>query len=186
MLLRYIMDERETLTRNIIFQKLLREAKRSMVGSVLFFVFGSLVLGMMYFMFVPRSKAFAMFQAVSFVILAALCLVFFVRGALRMGKANRGEFSVEKDILIDVKDNQLNVWRLLITGRIFSRSNYDHIFHFESGKTFVANSDEYQSTSLDATARFSLSGDPFFLVFYNDSPEKIVLLYSSKLYNYKE
>ncbi len=180
------MDEREILTRNIIFQKLLREAKRSMVGSVLFFAFGSFVFGMMYFMFVPRSKAFAMFQAVSFVIFTALCLLFFVRGTLRMGKAKRGAFSVTKEILTDVKEDQLNVWRLLITGRIFSRSNYDHIFRFESGKTFVANSDEYRSTSLDATARFSLSGDAFFLVSYNDSPEKIVLLYSTKLYDYKE
>ena len=62
---------------------------------------------------------------------------------------------------------------------------FRHIFKFKSGKIFVANAEEYKNTRLDTAAEFSLRGDNFYLVFYNDSPNKIILLFSSKTYNYK-
>ena len=63
---------------------------------------------------------------------------------------------------------------------------HDHVFKFESGKTFVANSAEYQTTHLDTAAQVSSKGDSYITVFYNDAPDKIILLYSTKMFVYKE
>lgn len=182
-------DEREVLTREIISQKLIREAKRSMVGSVLMLLLGALALGMLHVMSLYASPSVSSIAVIAEIVLDAIfvgaCIFFFVRGALRMSKARHGEFSVVEDSLLDIQEDRFSLWQMLLTGRIFDRSNYVHIFKFQSGKKVVVNSDEYQNTGLDAAAKFSLPGDTFFLVFYKDSPEKIVLLYSSKIYNYK-
>ena len=79
-----------------------------------------------------------------------------------------------------------NIWNYLFTGKIFDPEYYEHIFQFESGRRFVANAAAYRGTRLEAVADFSMAGDVFFLVVYQDAPQKIVLLYSSKIYRYQE
>lgn len=179
-------DKREILTREIIKQKLIQEAKRSMIGAVLIFALGSLIFGMLHIVVISASRLVPLVvESILFAIFVIAGVFFFMRGVLHVIKARHGEFSVLEDILSDVKDDRFSIWRMFLTGRIFDQSNYEHIFTFASGKKFVANSSEYKNTSLDATAKFSLLGDTFFLVYYNGAPDKIVLLYSSKLYSYK-
>ena len=61
-----------------------------------------------------------------------------------------------------------------------------HVFEFKSGKKFVANVEEYKNTRLGVAAQFSMAGDSFFVVSYDNSPDKIILLFSSKTYTYKD
>ena len=46
-----------------------------------------------------------------------------------------------------------------------NKAHLKHIFHFQSGKTFIANAEEYKNTRLGTVARFSSGGDVFFLFF---------------------
>ena len=177
-------NEREMLTREFVAQKLIRDAKRSMVGSALILILGFLLFGMLRVMSSFISSSVSILAYIFEIVFAAVCVFFFVRGALKMSKARHGKFSVVEEVLSKVRDERLNIWKMIfLTGRIFSVDNYEHIFEFESGKKFIINSRE--NTTLDATAGFSIPKDAFFTVFYNDRPEKIVWIYSSKLYDYK-
>ncbi len=185
-------DERKILTRDIIYQKLLIDAKRTIGMRVLIFILSTLFFGMLYLIALRSgvlaaiivTGAFFAFETVS-------CIFIVVRALLRTIKARRGEFSIIDDSVIEVEDNKLSIYQLLsnvwlhgIFG-FFPKSNYYHIFKFESGKKFVANREEYRNTHIDTIAQVSLPGDHFFTVFYNDAPEKIILFYSDKIYNYK-
>lgn len=182
-------DEREILTRELIRQKLTHEAKRVMLTSLFTLIFGSLFIGLVYFMllmaFSSNPALPKIITAITFTALALCCAFLTVRGALQLGKIRRGEFTVLEDVLLEVKEDRINVLRALISGRIFDKDSYEHIFKFKSGKTFVANSGEYRNTRLGASAGFSMPGDVFYTVFYNDAPDKIVWFYSSKTYNCK-
>lgn len=48
-------DEREILTRQIIFKKLIYEAKRSMIGALLICILGLIVFGMMFLILLTPS-----------------------------------------------------------------------------------------------------------------------------------
>ena len=185
-------DEREILTRQTIFKKLTYEAKRSMIGALLMCILGSIVFGMMSLILLTPSyvtKATKLIAGILMAIFFIACAFFFVRALLRMIQAKHGNFTVAEDVLIDIKDNQLSILQLILYGgkhTLFgNKSHLKHVFKFKSGKIFVANAEEYKNTRLETTAEFSLPGDNFYLVFYNDSPNKIILLFSSKTYNYK-
>ena len=182
-------DEREILTRPTIQKKLIYEAKRSMIGSLLMCILGTMVFGMVSLILLfPNYVTFATKLIVS--ILVSLyfiaCAFFFVRALLRMIKAKRGNFTVVEDVLSEIKDNQFSLVQLILYGGWHSllgnKSHLNHVFKFQSEKTFIANVEEYKNTRLGKTAEFSSIGDSFYLVFYNDSPDKIVLLFSSKIY----
>ncbi|MBQ9086371.1 MAG: phage holin family protein [Clostridia bacterium] len=182
-------DERELLTRQTIQRKLEREAKHSIVGTVLILFLGLVVLGVMFLLLAAVapmiSTVTVAVETVLVAIFVLVCILFMIRGASRLSRARKETFSVIEDELGEVCENHLNLWRLLLTGRLFDRSCYEHVFEFKSGKKYVVNCSENQNTSLDAVAKFSLPGDKFYLVFYTDSPEKVVLLYASKLYRYQ-
>ncbi len=183
-------DEKEVLTRQIIFQKLIRECKRSMVGTVLMLFFGALVFGLQYLLVICSLHTVPMtvkvIEAVFFAGLVGACAFFFLRAVLRLGKERQEEFLIVEDRLKAMRDERPNILRMLLTGRISSSSNYDHVFQFESGRKFVVNCGEVRNSRLDTVAKFSLEGDVFYLVCYKDSPEKIVLLFASKIYDYKD
>lgn len=181
-------DERRVLTRESIAEKLVYEAKRQLVGCAMVFALGVIVFGMMFFALglakgteVPRVAV-----AVFFFGLAVYCAWVFIRQISRIGKAKRGEFSIHQDVLESVSDDRPNIWNILLSRRWFDQTNFEHIFVFKSGKRFVANSGESKNTSIDATARFSIAGDTFILVSYYDAPEKIIFIFSEKLYCYKK
>jgi len=56
---------------------------------------------------------------------------------------------------------------------------------FLSGKRFVIGSEQSRNTHLSAAAGFSLPGDAFLLVSFNAFPDKVVWIYSCKIYHYK-
>ena len=185
-------DEREILTRQIILKKLVYEAKRSMVGALLICILGAIVLGMMHLsllFFHYVSFTTKLISSILSVIYFIVCAFFFIRAILKMIKAKKGDFTVIEDVLIEINDNQLSIIQLILYGGIYTlfgdRSHLNHVFKFKSGKIFTANAEEYKSTRLGTVAEFSLPGDTFFLVSYNSSPDKIILLFSSKIYNYK-
>ena len=181
-------DERRVLTREIIKQKLIFDAKRSIFSCTMSFVISSAVLGLIYAIlsFTPSisSKAPQIAVAVIFAGVIAVYAFFLVRAVLRMDKAKHGEFSVDLDILEDVKDDVPNKWYFFVNKVRDRGYRFEHIFLFKSGKRFKANKGEYLNTSVDTTAKISNPGDTFILVSYNDAPEKIVFLFSEKLYNY--
>lgn len=186
-------DEREILTRQTILKKLLYEAKRSMVGSLLMCILGAIVFGMMCLILLSPSYVTNNSKIIVGSLIAPYfiaCAFFFIRALLKLFKAKRGEFTVVEDILTEVKDNEFNLIQLIIYGGrhtlLGNKLHLRHVFKFKSGKKFIANAEEYKNTRLSATAEFSLPGDIFFLVSYNDSPNKIILLFSSKVYSYKD
>lgn len=185
-------DEREILTRQTVLKKLVYEAKRSMIGSLSTCILGAIVLGMMSLLLLSSSSASQGIKLIVGLINALFyitCAFFFVRALLKLIKAKHGDFTVVEDVLKEIKDNHLSIIQLLIYGGTHTlfgnKSHLNHIFQFESGKTFIANVEEYKNTRLGAAAEFSLPGDSFFTVFFNDSPNKIILLFSSKTYTYK-
>ena len=183
-------DKREILTKDLVAGKLMHRAKQSMVGSVLMLALTSLMFGMIYVMTkmsrTPSADVAVIVESVIATAFFAGCLFCFIRGVLRYRKARKGEFSVIEDVLTDVKDMQFSPWQMLLSGRIFARSNYQHVFTFQSGKVFVANNATYIGARLETASKFSLPGDTFFLAVYNDSPDRIRLLYSAKSYQYKD
>lgn len=183
-------DEREILTRQSIQKKLIYEAQRSWVASLLMCFLGAIVYG---FMFLLSHEIFAaklivcIFAALNFIV----CAFFFVRAISRMIRAKHGNFTIVEDVLTEIKDNEFSMIQFLLYGGWHSflgnnKSHLKHVFKFQSGKIFIANVEEYKHTRLHSAAEFSLAGDVFYLVFYNNSPNKIILLFTSKTHVLKE
>lgn len=185
-------DEREILTREDVRIKLIRESKRSMVEAVLIaaltLVFFALLFWMLSLTTLP-VWAIWVIDGIWACIPLILCTVSFVRSAKRMSKAQRGEFTVSEDTLTDVRDNQLSLSHLIIYGDyhtlLGNKAHLNYVFEFESGKTLTLNVAEYKNTRPGSAASFSMPGDRFYLAFYNDAPQTVIWIYSSKIYNYK-
>ena len=181
-------DEREVLTRQIILEKLVYEAKRSMVDCLLVSFLGAVIFGMLCLIFLTQPYVTTTSKVLVSLLISSYfigCAFFFVRALLRMFKAKRGDFTVFEDVLTSVEDNKFSLIQFIFLG---ARSKYHlrHVFQFRSGKKFIANAGEYINTRLATSAEFSLPGDVFITVFYNDAPNKIILLFTSKTYVYKK
>ena len=184
-------DERRVLTREIIRDKLINEAKRAIVGCVWVMCLDLFVFGIGYLLFLialsPSHPAMIIW-AVAGSGMLIVCLVGIVKAVKLQRKAKQGSFTVVKKRLLDVEANKLNLWRYLImldVNLFLTKDNFYHVFIFEGGKTFIANSVEYQYTHVDTAANYSLAGDHFFIVYYNDTPDKIVLIFSDKMHQYQ-
>lgn len=184
-------DERRVLTREIIRDKLINEAKRAIVGCVLVMCLDLFVFGIGYLLFLitlsPSHPAMIIWAVAGGGTLI-VCLAGIVKAVKLQTKAKQGSFTVVKERLLDVKANKLNLRRhltILDVNLFLTRDNFYHVFLFESGKTFIANSEENQYTHVDTAANYSLAGDHFFIVYYNDTPDKIVLIFSDKMYQYQ-
>ena len=186
-------DEREILTRQIVSKKLTYEAKRSMVGVLLISILCAIIFGMInlllltaYFISPTTKLVVNLLQLPVYVI----CAFFIVRAIINIVKIKRDAFTVVEDELVYLKDNEFSLLQLILYGGrhtlLGNKSHLRHIFEFKSGKKFVANVEEYKNTKLGSAAQFSMPGDSFFIVFYNDSPNKIILLFSSKTHTYKD
>ena len=177
-------DEREILTRALVIKKLKFEAQRPMVTAGLIFFTGTILFAIPFL--IASSLVTKILVAVLYALPMILCAISCIRSLIRLGKISRGEFTVEEDVLTEVKDHQLSIWRLIVYGGWHSlmgdKSHLQHVFQFQSGKRFVANAEEYKNARLGTAAEFSMPGDVFYIVSYNDSPDKPVLLFSSKIY----
>ena len=182
-------DERELLTRDIVQQKLIREAKRAIIGPVLIFLLGFLVLGLPGLLLLKMSPTFSIVFAVAFIVLAYVCLFQIKRGNKQLGNAKCGDFLITEERLTKIEDHKLSVWQIILRLNtqfpIITKDYYNHIFEFESGKKFVVNAGEYKDTHIGTVAQFSQVGEELIVVSYVDSPEKIIMLFSPKIYNYK-
>ena len=186
-------DERDILTRKIISKKLIYEAKRSMFGTLLICILGAISFGMINLLLLSAHYVSPITRlAVNLLQLPvyAVCVFFFVRAIINICKTNKGAFTVTEEELVSIKDNEFSLLQLVLYGGrdiiLGNKSHLRHVFEFKSGKKFVANVEEYKNTRLGVAAQFSMPGDTFFIVCYNDAPSKIILLFSSKTYTYKD
>lgn len=186
-------DEREILTRQAVSKKLTYEAKRSIVGSLLTCVLAFILFGMLKLVLPSFTYAKNMMIVLVYVFplpIYAGCAFYFIRGTINYININKGAFSVVEDELVEIKDNELSLFHLLMSeGRGIlagQRNHLVHVFKFKSGKKYVVNAEEYKHTKLDAVAQFSNPGDSFYVVFYNHSPNKIILIFSAKTHTYKD
>ncbi len=183
-------DGRTGLTRADVYKRLKKDATRTIVGSVTALLVGLMFLGLFLLLETVAPSGIGMILCGVFALLLTTgCAFFFIKGLRTMGKAQRGEFTVREERLMWVEDNKLNPWLFLLNFDLkrpfLSREiSCEHIFQFESGKCVKLNSNAYRHTHLSTAAEFSLPGDLFITVFYDDSPEKITALYSAKLYRY--
>lgn len=182
-------DNREILTRDIIQQKLIREAKRTIIGSVLIWLLGFIVLGLPGLLLIEMIPIFASIFGFSFIGLSLVCLFQIKRGSKQLGEAHSGDFLIAQERLTKIEDHKLSIWQTILRFRtqfpIITKDYYNHIFEFESGKKFVVNAGEYKDTHIGTVAQFSQVGEELIVVSYVDSPEKIITLFSPKIYNYK-
>ena len=186
-------DEREILTRQIISKKLTYEAKRSMVGALLICILCALVFGMFNLLLLSAHHVSPIAKIVVILLqlpVYVICAFFIVRAIINIVKIKRDAFTVVEDELVYVKDNEFSLLQLILYGgrhTLFgNKAHLRHVFEFKSGKKFVANVEEYKNTRLGVAAQFSMAGDSFFVVSYDNSPDKIILLFSSKTYTYKD
>jgi len=186
-------DEREVLTKTIVQQKLIREAKRKISGATLIFLLGFIVLGLPGLLLIKLMPSLSLFAAVlgfAFCGLAFVCAFQIKRESKQLGKASCGDFVIAEERLSKIEDHKLSMWQALlrfdIQFPIITKDYYEHIFEFESGKRFVVNAGEYKDTHIGTVAQFSQVGDGLLVVSYIDSPEKIIMLFSPKIYNFKE
>ena len=189
-------DEREILTRDTIQQKLIREAKRPIIGSALILLPVSVVFGLMYLLACVITSP-SSFPSIFLLVVLAGCAIIFgidmIRGAIHLGRARRGSFSVVEENLIKIEDHKFSFWQFLLRfsfrypiSSLIHRPYFNHVFEFESGKKFIVNAAEYKETHVDTAAQISHVGDKLIVVSYDDAPEKIIMLFSPKIYNYKK
>lgn len=188
-------DEREILTRAIVQQKLIRKEKRDIIGNALLLLLGAFVYGFMFLLLLIPSwdaKLFLIFVAIPFALLSIIPIIHIIKGCVKLGKARRGAFSVTEDSLSKMEDFKFSFWKFLLrfdmrtpVMSFIKKPYYEHVFQFESGKKFVIDAYEYENTHMGTVAQFSQMGDKLIVAFYNDTPERIVLLFSPKIYHYK-
>ena len=188
-------DNRENLTRDIIQQKLIREAKRPIIGATLLLVPVSIVLGLTYLLvgYSTSPNSFpSIFLLVALLGFAIICGIDMIRGAIHLGKARRGEFTITEESLTKIEDFKFSFWQFFLRFDIrfpitslIHRPYFNHVFEFESGKKFIVNAAEYKETHVNTVAQISHIGDKLIVVSYNNAPDKIIMIFSSKIYNYK-
>lgn len=185
-------DEREILTRDIVQQKLIYEAKRFIIGPLLIWLLGFIVMGLPSLLLIkmdPSLSALAFVFSFAFIGLTFICLFKIKRGSKQLGAAKCGNFVITQERLTKMEDYKLSIWQTLlrfdISFPIITKDYCNHIFEFESGKKFVVNAGEYKDTHIGTVAQFSQVGDELIVVSYINAPEKIVMLFSPKIYNYK-
>lgn len=192
---RDMKDEREILTRDIIQQKLIREAKRPIIGATLLLIPVSIVFGLMYLLACVTTSPTSfpsIFLLVALVGFAIICGIDIIRGTIHLGKARRGEFSIGEENLIKMEDFKFSFWQFFLRfdirfpiSSLIHRPYFNHVFEFQSGKKFIVNAAEYKETHVNTAAQISHIGNKLIVVSYNNTPEHIVMLFSPKIYNYK-
>ena len=95
-------DEREFLTKDIVQQKLIREAKRTIIGPVLIWLLGFIVLGLPGLLLIEMIPIFASIFGFSFIGLSLVCLFQIKRGSKQLGEAHSGDFLIAQERLTKI------------------------------------------------------------------------------------
>ncbi len=176
-------DKRELLSENFLREKLEKRAKDYFLIAVVYCPLMLLPLTLLYFllrwlfyqmgvgMLVPNLALAASIMVLAYSSVVAL------RDTCRQRKAlQNGAFSVIEDKLESIRHVPTS------HARRSRHRSYNDEFHFESGKIYTINSDAIRGTRLHSAIEFSSKGDPFYLVVYDDRPDKPVLMYSARSY----
>ena len=188
-------DTREILTRDILQQKLIQEAKRLIIGATLLLVPISIILGLTYLVVcysTSPNSFLSIFLLVAIIDAAIIFGIDIIRGAIRLCKARQGEFTIVEENLIKMEAFKFSFWQLFLRFdlrfpilSLIHRPYFNHIFEFESGRKYIVNADEYKDAHVNTAAQISQVGDTLLVVSYNDNPRKIIRIFSSKIYHYK-
>ena len=188
-------DNREILTRDILQQKLIQEAKHLIIGATLLLVPISIILGLTYLVvcFSTSPNSFlSIFLLVAIIGAAIIFGIDIIRGAIRLCKARQGEFTIVEENLIKMEAFKFSFWQLFLRFdlrfpilSLIHRPYFNHIFEFESGRKYIVNADEYKDAHVNTAAQISQVGDTLLVVSYNDNPQKVIRIFSSKIYHYK-
>ena len=188
-------DNREILTRDILQQKLIQEAKSLIIGATLLLVPISIILGLTYLVvcFSTSPNSFlSIFLLVAIIGAAIIFGIDIIRGAIRLCKARQGEFTIVEENLIKMEAFKFSFWQLFLRFdlrfpilSLIHRPYFNHIFEFESGRKYIVNADEYKDAHVNTAAQISQVGDTLLVVSYNDNPRKVIRIFSSKIYHYK-
>lgn len=188
-------DNREILTRDILQQKLIQEAKHLIIGATLLMVPISIILGLTYLVvcYSTSPNSFpSIFLLVAIIGAAIIFGIDIIRGAIRLYKARQGEFTIVEENLIKMEAFKFSFWQLFLRFdlrfpilSLIHRPYFNHIFEFESGRKYIVNADEYKDAHVNTAAQISQVGDTLLVVSYNDNPRKVIRIFSSKIYHYK-
>ena len=188
-------DTREILTRDILQQKLIQEAKHLIIGATLLLVPISIILGLTYLVvcYSTSPNSFpSIFLLVAIIGAAIIFGIDIIRGAIRLCKARQGEFTIVEENLIKMEAFKFSFWQLFLRFdfrfpilSLIHRPYFNHIFEFESGRKYIVNADEYKDAHVNTAAQISQVGDKLLVVSYNDNPRKVIRIFSSKIYHYK-
>ena len=188
-------DNREILTRDILQQKLIQEAKHLIIGTTLLLVPISILLGLTYLVvcYSTSPNSFpSIFLLVAIIGAAIIFGIDIIRGAIRLCKARQGEFTIVEENLIKMEAFKFSFWQLFLRFdlrfpilSLIHRPYFNHIFEFESGRKYIVNADEYKDAHVNTAAQISQVGDTLLVVSYNDNPRKVIRIFSSKIYHYK-
>ena len=188
-------DTREILTRDILQQKLIQEAKRLIIGATLLLVPISIILGLTYLVVcysTSPNSFLSIFLLVAIIDAAIIFGIDIIRGAIRLCKARQGEFTIVEENLIKMEAFKFSFWQLFLRFdlrfpilSLIHRPYFNHIFEFESGRKYIVNADEYKDAHVNTAAQISQVGDTLLVVSYNDNPRKVIRIFSSKIYHYK-
>ena len=188
-------DQKEILTRDIVQQKLIGEAKRRAIGAALILAPILVALGLMYLLAIATTSPtsfLAIFMLVALVGAIIISGIDILYGSIQLYKARKGNFSIAVESLVKMEDFKFSIWQFLLRFdlrfpilSLLQRPYYNHIFEFESGKKFVANAYDYKETHVNTAAQISNVGEKMIVVVYNSNPDRIIMLFSPKIYNYK-
>ena len=188
-------DNREILTRDILQQKLIQKAKNLIIGATLLLVPISIVLGLTYLVVCYSTSPNSFPSIFLLVAIIGATIIFgidIIRGAIQLCKARQGEFSIAEESLIKIEAFKFSFWQFFLRFdlqfpilSLIHRPYFNHIFEFESGKKFIVNADEYKETHVNTVAQIAQVGDTLLVVSYNNNPQKVIRIFSPKIYNYK-
>ena len=188
-------DNREILTRDILQQKLIQEAKHLIIGATLLLVPISIILGLTYLVVCYSTSPNSFLSIFLLVAIIGAAIIFgidIIRGAIRLCKARQGEFTIVEENLIKMEAFKFSFWQLFLRFdlrfpilSLIHRPYFNHIFEFESGRKYIVNADEYKDAHVNTAAQISQVGDTLLVVSYNDNPRKVIRIFSSKIYHYK-
>ena len=181
-----IKDQREILTREVAAGKLIRSAQGTIVLWVVMLLLGGLFLGL--FSLAIGSDAHLAKTLCNVVLIAFSLFSLFriVCEIVHIILARCGRFSVIEDTLKDV-EYRLSIVRAITSGAIFLHhaSLHNHVFVFESGRTFTVNASDRNTSRLQNAAEFSTAGDTIYVIVYNYAPKKIITLFPEKTHTYQ-
>ena len=188
-------DNREILTRDILQQKLIREAKHLIIGATLLLIPISIAFGLLYLLACVTTSPNSFLSIFLLVALIGAAIIFgidIIRGAIQLCKARQGEFAIAEESLIKIEAFKFSFWQFFLRFdlqfpilSLIRRPYFNHIFEFESGRKYIVNADEYKETHVNTVAQIAQVGDTLIVVSYNNNPRKIIKIFSPKIYHYK-